>query len=755
MILKLTKKTKIIVGLTGAIVAAPTLFAISQTSTSFQTGGNVPNVYYSSLVPSIILKNKPNDVAFSSPVSNSKYIKPPVIKKPPVIIKTDDVKAPKKEEIKKKEEPAKVVKPPKKEVQVVKNVEVTPPPPKAKVEDKPITEPDPTVTEVKSQIKPKVAETPVITPTPQPPIKVISQPKASTAPIVADVIPKITTILSLPSSVATGDIDRLKDLAESRRTKAVEVATKEAEKQLKYLNDYVDGMEKSHKETIEQLKNDQKSESDIERYNQAYQSEKKPWEDDIKKEKDKLDKLRNFDVNSFTPEEIIYLKQGRLPSQTSPFDWEWLDPSNDPIVKQGIEQNGERVLKIPGYEDRTPEDILKEKFKGWEKSDISAKIKDEGITGIDGTNISIKEYSKDIPFNKKIVRQIALNAENTQSFASFSSLLKTWGNKLNPGIVVIKNIGESSTQDISEIIKALPESVESLTLYVDDPNSLKSLSALQNHHLKELVLYTNNTKIYATDPRWEINPNALKNVDSVSFDDFDAQDPDLSKQPGEKFPSSIIFNTLRWDKSDDITKVNEGLKVVFDSKAYQKIFWGKTLKKGDYPDNLDFSDSTSIKTLKDIDFASLDKDFDDRIKTWKYEAKPSISYKKPNPITFNKVAFGATDKNGHNVYEAQISDFHKAQFTNRLGDKGDKTPTINIKDANGQVLKDIPFYLDGDVSQIQGDVKAELEKFVSLANSGETKTFNKIVVGSQEVKEKLDSSISGVPIEVATSTPSN
>lgn len=127
MILKLTKKTKIIVGLTGAIVAAPTLFAISQTSTSFQTGGNVPNVYYSSLVPSIILKNKPNDVAFSSPVSNSKYIKPPVIKKPPVIIKTDDVKAPKKEEIKKKEEPPKVVKPPKKEVQVVKNVEVTPP----------------------------------------------------------------------------------------------------------------------------------------------------------------------------------------------------------------------------------------------------------------------------------------------------------------------------------------------------------------------------------------------------------------------------------------------------------------------------------------------------------------------------------------------------------------------------------------------------------------------------------------------------
>lgn len=756
MILKLTKKTKIIVGLTGAIVAAPTFFAISQTSTSFQTGGNVPNVYYSSLVPSIILKNKPNDVAFSSPVSNSKYIKPPVIKKPPVIIKTDDVKAPKKEEIKKKEESPKVVKPPKKEVQVIKNVEVTPPPPKAKVEDKPITEPDPIVTEVKSQIKPKVAKTPVITPTPQPPIKAISQPKVSTTPIVADAIPKIRTSLSLPSSVAKGNIELLKDLAEKRRTKAVGVATKEAENLLNYYkNNILKEKERSYNETIQKLKNEKKSESDIERYKIEYEKDKKPWEEDIKKEEEKLDKLKNFDVNSFTQDEIIYLKQGRLPSETSPFDWEWVDPTQDPIVKQAIAQNGERVLKIPGYEDRNPEDINRGVFKGWTKKDISNESTFKGISGIDGTNISIQEYSKDILFDKKIVRQITLNAENTQSFNSFASLLKTEGEKINPGIVLIKNIGESSTQDISEIIKALPGSVESLTLYVDDPNSLKGLSALQNHHLKELVLYTNNTKVYATDPSWEINPNALENVDSVSFDYFDAQDPDLYKQPGEKIPSSIIFNTLRWDKDDNISKVNEGLKVVFDSKVYQKIFWGKTLKKGDYPENLDFSDSTSIKTLKNIDFASLDKSFDQRIKNWKYEVDPSISYKKPSPITFNNVTFGATQKDNQNVYEAKISDFEGAQFTTRLGDKGDKTPTINIKDANGQTLKDIPFYLDGDASQIQGDVKAELEKFVSAANSGETKTFNKIVVSSQGVKEKLGPSISEVPIEVATSTPSN
>lgn len=753
MILKLTKKTKIIVGLVGVIVALPSFFAISQSSNNFEIG-STPNVYYSSLAPSIILKNKPNDNGFSSPVSNSKFIKPPVVKKPPVIIKTDQTKELKKKEIK-KEEPPKVIKPPKKEIKIIKNVEVSPPPPKAKVEDKPITEPDPTVTEVKSQIKPKVAEAPVITPTPQPQVKVILKPKVSTAPIVADVVPKITTSLSLPSSVAKGDIDRLKDLAESRRTKAVEVATRRAEEQLKYLNDYVDGMEKSYKETIEKLKNQQQSESSIEQYNQAYRSEKKPWEDDIKKEEDKLDKLKNFDVNSFTPEEIIYLKQGRLPSQESPFDWEWTNPSNDPIVRQGIAQNGERVLKIPGYQDRTPDEINRGVFKGWTKKDISDEVKTQGITGIDGTNISVQEYSKYVLFDKKIVRQITLNASDKASFDSFASLLKTEGDKLNLGIVTIKNIGESNTQDISEIIKALPKSIEGLNLYVDDPSSLKGLSALQNHHLKELVLYTNNTKIYATDPKWEINPNALKNVDSVSFDYFDAQDPDLYRQPNEKIPSSIIFNTLRWDKSDDITKVNEGLKVVFDSKAYQKIFWGKTLKKGDYPDNLDFSDSTSIKTLKDIDFASLDKDFDDRIKTWKYEVDPSISYKKPNPITFNNVTFGATEKNGHNVYEAKISDFHEAQFTTRLADKDDKEPTINIKDANGQVLKDISFYLDGNASQIQDDVKDELEKFVSAANNDETKTFNKIVVSSQEVKEKLGSSISGVPIEVATSTASN
>lgn len=757
MILKLTKKTKIIVGLTGAIVAAPTLFAISQTSTSFQTEGNVPNVYYSSLVPSIILKNKPNDVAFSSPVSNSKYIKPPVIKKPPVIIKTDDVKAPKKEEIKKKEEPPKVVKPPKKEVQVVKNVEVTPPPPKAKVEDKPITEPDPTVTEVKSQIRPKVVKVPAaITPVPQPKVKVVPKPKISVAPIVADVIPKITTSLSAPSSVAKGDIDRLKALAEKRRTIAVEVARKETERQLQSLQGQLAEMERSHKEDLEFWKERQKGKFSLERYNELYEVEKKPLESDIKKEQDKLDKINDFDVNHFTQDEIIYLKQGQLPSQSSPFEWEYVDPSNDPVVKRGIEQNSQRVLNMGGYQDRTPEDIIKGKFKGWTKSDISTNLASEGITGIDGTNVSVQEYSKDVLFTKKIVRQITLNAENTQSFDSFASLLEQEGEKINPSIVVIKNIGESGTQDISKIIKALPQSVEGLTLYVDDPNSLKGIRDLENHKLKELALYTNNTKFYATDLKWEINPNAIKNVGSVSFDYFDAQDPDLLKQPNDKFPSSIIFNTLRWDEGDNIEKVNEGLKLVFDTQIYQKIFEGKTAKKGDYPDNLDFSDSTSIKTLKDIDFTSLDKSFDQHIKTWKYEVDPSISYKKPDIITFNRVVFGATQKDGHNAYEAKISDFQNAQFTTRMGYKGDKAPTIEIKDSKtGKDVKDISLYLDGDASQIQGDAKIELEKFVSLANDGDSHTFNKIIVSSEEVKKQLGESISNVPVEVQTSEPAS
>lgn len=754
MVLRLTKKTKIIIGLLGTIVAVPAIFAISESSNNFDIG-YVSNVYYSSSAPSIILKNKPNDTSFSSPVSNSEYVKPPVVKKPAVIIKTDEVEAPKK--LPKKEEPPKIIKTPvvKKEVQIVKIVQVTPPPPKVKVEDKPATKPKPIVKDVVNRVQPKVVEVPAVIPIPQAKAEEPKKATLSLTPITADTVPQIITTLNSPSSVAKGDIEKLKNLAEERRTKALEVAINDTQRQINFIKSQLEEMDRSNKEQLQKFKDTKASESEIARYNQAYGDERAPWESDLEKEQDKLDRLNNFNVNNFTQDEIIYLKQGQLPSQRSPFEWEYIDPSQDPVVKEGREQNSKRVLNIPGFSERDPESIGKGVYEGWTKQDISKQFSSsEQISGINGTSVSIQEYTpneKNPDFStKKPVRQITLDAKDKTAFDSFAELLKTEGDKLKLDIVTIKNIGESETQDISEIIKALPESVQGLNLYVDNTNSLKGLRSLEGRHLKELALLTNNTNVFTTDPNWEINPNAVKDVDLISFDYFDPHDPDLYISSGEQIPSSIIFNTLRWDKNDKIEQVNEGLQIVFGSKIYQRVFEGNAAKKGNYPDNLDFSDSTSIKTLKGIDFNTLDKLFDNNIKNWKYEDDPSITYKKPDNIQFNSVAFGATKKGDNDVYEAQISDFQNANFTTRLGYKGDKAPTIKIKDSTGKVLKDILFYLDGDVNLIQGDVEDELTQFISAANT-DWNTFNKIIVSSQEVKDKLGSSISGIPIEVQTS----
>ncbi|WP_341433856.1 IgG-blocking virulence protein, partial [Mesomycoplasma ovipneumoniae] len=83
-------------------------------------------------------------------------------------------------------------------------------------------------------------------------------------------------------------------------------------------------------------------------------------------------------------------------------------------------------------------------------------------------------------------------------------------------------------------------------------------------------------------------PNALKNIDYISFD-YNNAATFHKNHPSEKIPGSIVFSTLAWDAQDTIQTVNEGLSIVFDSKVYQRIFQGSHGGKGGRPVNLDFS----------------------------------------------------------------------------------------------------------------------------------------------------------------------
>ncbi|CNS01984.1 Uncharacterised protein [Salmonella enterica subsp. enterica serovar Typhimurium str. DT104] len=104
----------------------------------------------------------------------------------------------------------------------------------------------------------------------------------------------------------------------------------------------------------------------------------------------------------------------------------------------------------------------------------------------------------------------------------------------------IKNIGEThSLQNAEDIFKAIPEQIKTLSVFLNNTGATRSLRGLENKKLKELSIYTEKNSL---DDDWEINPNALKNVDFISFD-YNNQASYGSNQG--KIAGSIVFDGLR------------------------------------------------------------------------------------------------------------------------------------------------------------------------------------------------------------------
>ncbi|WP_434337153.1 putative immunoglobulin-blocking virulence protein [Mesomycoplasma conjunctivae] len=401
-----------------------------------------------------------------------------------------------------------------------------------------------------------------------------------------------------------------------------------------------------------------------------------------------------------------------------------------------IQANKRRFFANSSEWQRT--DINSLNYPGWTRSNVSSQFSsiNSNLIGV-GKPIEFLSYSpSDSEFKSKGDSIIAvLDANSEQAFQEFSSIISQAAQQ-NVKIkgVVLKNVGsKNSLQNVEQILQKLPTQIVKLTLFLENYRATEGLRGLENHKLQELELYSNSNSV---NSNWGINPNSLKNVDYISFDYHNQ----ATYGAGVRVAGSIVFNTLRWDKNDEIQQVNEGLEIAFGSKINQRVFQGSSGGKGGHPVNLDFSSAPKIKSLKGVDFNKVNQLFNDKIKNWEGDKFAQEDFQARN-VKFKQLYFAPTQKNGQLVYEANISDFENGQFSTALSWDEPTQPQIYIG-TPGNTLVNPTFYLNGKASDLKGNSKSELGWFVRAV--GARGSFAKIVVSDPALKSALGGAISGV-----------
>ncbi|MBG0730885.1 putative immunoglobulin-blocking virulence protein [Mycoplasma sp. 'Moose RK'] len=705
----MSKRKKMIVGMAALAVAASFSFSVNEILSSRNSESSL--ISYSPLAPSTIAKNRPNESGFNSPVTNAKL---------------DPKTEPKKIE---KTTPPQIVAP--------------------KIEEKPV------VPEKPKEIKPKEIKKEENKPSAkvESVITIPARPAETARPITNPSRSQPSQSNRTSAEVSQGQIDAAKSAWK------IGIGSSISKTQSKI---------KGYEDRIAELNRRMKHDYNL--YSYGGKVSKEVFEESIKaqiweannwkqRETDYLNVLKEQEKRGpqFTELDLKSIARGMLPSKDDHNVWTFVNPDDNPVTgKNGTyrKRNENRVLNIPGWAPRTPSGIANQEFEGWTKNDVSTSNSEfksaiEKALGSGANTGSIKVYeytpndSNPNKSSKSKITAVSLDARDNNAFQKFQDFLKATSGKIDA--VVLKNVGSGNKeQNITKILENLPEKVQKLTLFLDNKKAINGLRAIQNKKLKELELYSNDM---AVDENWSINPNAIANVDYISFD-YNNAATFHKNNPGEQIPGSILFDTLRWDSGDDVNKITDGLKIAFGSKIYQRPFQGRQGGKGGYPPNLDFSD-TNIKTLKDIKFDEVDKLFNDNIKNWKEDKYAAEDYEGFKQLKFNYVYF-SVDKNNNgsggssSTYTAQASDFDNSQFSTRLTgiepvikpperDMRPK-PTIYLR-SNGENKYGVTFNLKGQWSNFTEDAKKQLKVFVEAAHRGGT--FSKIVVDSDDVKTNL------------------
>lgn len=689
--------------------------AVNEILASFNS--ETVRVSYSTSAPSTIAKNRPNDTGFNSPVANTDFVPPkPVEKKPENPVKPEVV-VPKVEKVDPIPETPKEVKKP------IASIESPIPISRPTVQSRPRRiSPRPTISRSQSQ---------AIQARPQPQVSRNSYPAAN--------------------------------LGDSAYQKALGLWRQQTDRKISEVRSKVAGYqaEIDEQDRIIANINDEynkfvsrdehgKPKISVEVYLEG--AKYKRWVANNYREREaaylrEIEERRKLD-QPFTSQELQMIQDGYTPDPSTD-GWE---PKVNIVVNKIKSDNKKRLNANDSQWTRyDATQISSLKYDGWNDTDASNEI--SNLTSGKGFNqgsIQLIKYTRkagNTAGNTSEFKTLVLDADDDKAFQAFAEIMKQAAQKDQQiKSIVLKNVGSThKTQNIKGILDLLPSQMQKVSLFLDDHRAINGLRGLEKFNkLSELELYTNSR---TNEDNWAINPNALKNVDFISFDYINKGDIQIIN-PGEKIPGSIIFDTLRWDEGDDAAQVNAGLEIAFSSKIDQRVFQGRHGGRGGYPINLDFSSSKKIKTLKGIDFAKIENLFNQKLQAWEVEAESQRNPKHVN-LKFQYLYFGASKvtsgSSGENyVYKVSAEDFQNSQFTERLVSPPPISPGIYIKDEDGKNLSNIPLYITG--TSLSGDAMSQLSKFVQVARN--SATFNKIYVEKEELKSQLSGL--GLPVETKT-----
>lgn len=386
--------------------------------------------------------------------------------------------------------------------------------------------------------------------------------------------------------------------------------------------------------------------------------------------------------------------------------WTHVNPANNPVTNKIIDENSNRrVMNYDTYWQRSPQDLQNGNYPGWTKTDISSSVS----SSLSGSS-KVYSYTKD----GKRLNVLEVDVKNSQSYNNFKSdLLKLQSSLSSTGgvnAIVVRNIGGfGAPSDLTEVFKSLPNTVQKLTLFFEGKDT-SSLIALQDKHIKEIELYTSQNGLLGLDKDWAINPNALKGVDFVPYDYNNDIDP-TKVGAGVLKTTSITFQVLKFDAVDNITTINQGLKIAFQDKYDLRVFqgyWGE----GSWITHLDFSNVRNIRSLKDMNL-------------------------------YGRVFYDLTLWNENNIFEIKSSDLAKSQFSALIVKHPTDYGKFHFVTPNNRAVDTL--YISGNASSLQQGWGTQLAAAISAGRN----IFKKIVVDDPNMVSLVSSfNTYGWPVSV-------
>ncbi|RIV16559.1 putative immunoglobulin-blocking virulence protein [Mycoplasmopsis gallopavonis] len=435
-------------------------------------------------------------------------------------------------------------------------------------------------------------------------------------------------------------------------------------------------------------------------------------------------------LNAMLEDADKYLAEGKILVFGNSFvdlNPRWGFPSDDynPAFVRNKELNLKRGLANSGNNakwGRNGSQLGNGDYYGWKKKSLwkdpkyKTKTNPEWSFGSDnrtfigGSGITTMEYTAtdDNDAGKKQGKQLItfMDASNPQAVQDIIEYLKQ-----RPEIsgLFIKNIGtKNPEQDISEILRDIPSSINKLTL-IFDTEKMAGISYLKNKHFAQVELGTsiNNVDDNLGDMSnrpfiygWGIDPIIFQHTDFVAHD-WTATKGFDNYQSSQVQYGPIQFNIIRPSADSSFEEVKKAFDIVLETHKDWRIFNGEHGDQG-WPIKIDLSE-TKLKSLKDINL---------------YKHKFRV-LKLPSSGT---------------TFTLDISDLGASQYSAILADWGpNEKPKILF--GNDRTTK---IHFKGNASDFSGKWAKELQGFLTgVVNNTNIRT---IVVDNDDVLQILKGS---------------